>query len=359
MRILAVAGASGGHIYPASSFLSAVKIKIKSAETLLVLPLRCIAKNIIFKDSGVKYIRTTQLSLRPTFGNFLSGIKYLEGVAQSFELLLRFKPDIVVGFGSIDSIPLVTLAWLFRVKTMIHEQNVVPGRANRFLAKLVDRIAVTFAQTEKSFNVNPAKIVLTGNPVRNDLTRIDRIQALKFFGFKEKFTILVMGGSQGSGRINKYFFEAVKSSSDLQVIHICGANNDAQLKRGYKEIKVEARVVPFLEEMRYAYSAADLVVCRAGATTIAELSYFASPAIIIPYPYAYAHQLENARILGNSGAAVIIQDNDLESGILKEKIRRCSQRNVLDNMRLNYGSLDSPAAAELLADAALLAAENG
>jgi UDP-N-acetylglucosamine--N-acetylmuramyl-(pentapeptide) pyrophosphoryl-undecaprenol N-acetylglucosamine transferase len=299
MRILAVAGSSGGHIYPAVSFLSAVKNKDRSADTLLVLPQRSTAKNIIPGISGIKYICTTQLSLRPSPGNLISWFKYLKGAVQSFELIVKFKPDIVVGFGSIDSIPLVMLAWLFRIKTLIHEQNAIPGKANRFLAKFADKIAVTFPQSENYFQVNASKITATGNPIRNDLMRIDRIRALDFFGLKERFTVLVMGGSQGSKRINKFFSEAAKRiilESDFQVIHICGNDSVDEIVDAYRQAGIAANVTAYLQQMQYAYSAADLVVCRAGATTISELSYFALPAIIIPYPYAYAHQVENARI---------------------------------------------------------------
>jgi UDP-N-acetylglucosamine--N-acetylmuramyl-(pentapeptide) pyrophosphoryl-undecaprenol N-acetylglucosamine transferase len=351
MKILAVAGSSGGHIYPAMSLLSAVRNRIESAQTLLVVPRRSISRTIIPDTAMVEYICTTQLSLKPSFRNLIAGFVYLKGVAQSLELILRFRPDVVIGFGSIDSIPLVMFAWLFRIHTVIHEQNVVPGRANSFLARFADRIAVSFSRTETLFDVNPAKIIFTGNPVRPDLVKLDKKKALEFFGLSDnRLTILAMGGSQGSSRINKYFSEAVRNIKDVQVIHISGANDCYRLEEYYKKAQIEARVIPFCRDMHYAYSASDMAVCRAGATTIAELSYFALPAVIIPYPFAYDHQIENARLLEGAGAAEVIRDCDLESGVLEEEVRKCSQRKFLDHMRVNYGGYDRPAAAELLAD---------
>lgn len=356
---MVVSGSSGGHIFPALSFIGAIREKQKNAAVLLLLPERVRQKQIPVQGVALKYISTAQINLTFDWKNIPACFEYLKGIAQSFFIITEFKPDLVVGFGSIDSIPCMMLAWLFRTRTLIHEQNVVPGRANKLLAKFVDKIALSFAQTGPALKVNASKLVITGNPIRNDLIRIGREQALDFFGFKDKLTVLVTGGSQGSSRINEYFFKAIKGPGDLQVIHICGASDRASLTKSYTEAGIAAKVFPFLKEMQYAYSAADLAVCRGGATTIAELSYYALPAIIIPYPYAYAHQLENAKILEKQGSALIVLDKDLDSGVLTEKLSRCVDRKVLDNMRLSYGSIDRPAASELLADAALLSIENG
>ena len=359
MKILVVSGSSGGHIFPALSFIAALKEKQKDTEALLVLPRRAREKQVCVKGVPLRYISTAQINFSFDRRNIPACFGYLKGVAESFFIISEFKPDLVAGFGSIDSIPCLMLAWLFRIRTLIHEQNVVPGRANRLLAKFADKIAVSNALTGQRFNVNASKIVLTGNPIRTELVRVDRKRALDFFGLEDKFTVLVTGGSQGSSRINQYFFKAVEGLAQLQVIHICGAPDAARLKEDYKGARIEARILPFLKEMHYAYSAADLVVCRGGATTIAELCHFALPAIIIPYPYAYAHQLENAKILEKQGNALVVPDKDLDMGALTEKLTLCLDQKTLDNMRLSYGGIDRPAAAELLADAALLTVKNG
>jgi len=359
MKILVVSGSSGGHIFPALSFIGALREKQKNAKVLLLLPKRIRQKQIPVHGVALKYISTAQINLTFDWRNIPACFEYLKGLAQTFFIITEFKPDLVVGFGSIDSIPCIMLAWLFRIRTLIHEQNVVPGRANKLLAKFVDKVALSFAQAGAGLKVNASKLIVTGNPIRHDLIRITREQALDFFGFKDKPTVLVTGGSQGSSRINEYFFKAVKGLGDLQVIHICGASDRANLTKNYSEAGIAAKVFSFLNEIQYAYSAADLAVCRGGATTIAELSYYAIPAIIIPYPYAYAHQLENAKILEKQGSALIVLDKDLDSGALTGKLGCCIDRKVMDDMRLSYGSIDKPAAAELLADAALSSIENG
>jgi UDP-N-acetylglucosamine--N-acetylmuramyl-(pentapeptide) pyrophosphoryl-undecaprenol N-acetylglucosamine transferase len=243
---------------------------------------------------------------------------------ESIVILLSFKPDIVVGFGSLVSVPMVMLAWLLRIKTLIHEQNVIPGRANRFLARFNDKIAVSFAETEGYLKKYKRKVVLTGNPIRRELLQIDKNKALNFFGFSNnKFTILIVGGSLGSHRINLGFLETISRISDkfrLQVIHLTGPHDYDLLKRSYKDLNIQVQLFKFFDSMQYAYSAADLIISRAGASTVAEIISFRLPAIIIPYPFAYRHQLTNAKVLENKGCAIIIKDNDLNGDILMKNI---------------------------------------
>ncbi|MCX5707360.1 MAG: glycosyltransferase, partial [Candidatus Omnitrophica bacterium] len=199
MRILVATGASGGHIFPALSFLSSLKEKNSGIEGLLVLPLRSSGIKFQTADFKVRYISMPKLALAINIKNSLVLFKFIQAWVESFFILLSFKPDVVVGFGTIDSLPLVMLAWFLRVKTLIHEQNVIPGRANKLLAKFSDAIAVSFAKTKDYLRVDIAKISVTGNPLRRELKRIDRDEAWEFFGFEPgKFTLLVMGGSQGS-----------------------------------------------------------------------------------------------------------------------------------------------------------------
>ena len=356
MRVIVVAGASGGHIYPALGLISALKEKQPSIEIIFALPKRCTLKQVAPDDCRVKYISTTQITFRPELKNISAAFRYLLGAAQCLETIIQFKPDIVVGFGSIDSIPLVMFAWLFRIRTIIHEQNVVPGRANRLLAKFADKIALSFVDTRNYWRTDLKRTVITGNPIRRALTRIERSEAMAFFGFKDKFSVLVMGGSQSSVRINKFFLDAAAGQNKnipFQVIHIAGEKDAPWVAEAYKNAGIQAKVYPYLEEMKYAYSAADLAVCRAGASTIAELLHYALPSIIIPYPYAYAHQLQNALVLKTAGSAIIIEDNKLESGELNEKLGQLLDFKAIDNMRLSFGGLENPNAGDLLAEAVL------
>jgi UDP-N-acetylglucosamine--N-acetylmuramyl-(pentapeptide) pyrophosphoryl-undecaprenol N-acetylglucosamine transferase len=283
---------------------------------------------------------------------------FIKGSFESLKIILEFKPDIVVGFGSLDSAPSLFLAWLFRIPTMIHEQNVLPGKANSFLARFVDKVAVSFSNTGDYLKINQEKIALTGNPLRKRLKIIDKKTAAGFFGLsQDKFTILVMGGSQGSRHLNSGFLKAVsflKNVEKIQIIHLTGQEDIEEIRGAYKRMNVASEVFGFFNEMEQAYSASDLVISRAGATTISELEYFKLPAILSPYPYAYSHQLENAKVLRNKGCAVIINDDDLDKDILKVALESIiTKPDELKNMRLGFADLVTPKAAELLAETAL------
>ena len=358
MKVLVVTGASGGHIFPAVSFIDALGEKHKETDTLLVLPKRGLKPGILLAGCKIKYISTSAMNLNINAANLIAIANFFKGAGESLSIILKFKPDIVVGFGSLDSIPCLLIAWLFRIRTLIHEQNVLPGRANRLLARFVDRVAISFEETRARLKLNRDKIVLTGNPLRRQLKKIDRLKALDFFGFnKDKFTLLVMGGSQGSRHVNSGFLKAVaklENASMIQVVHLVGSADLEEIKETYKRMKVGAMVFNFFTSMEQAYSVSDLVVSRAGATTISELIFFKLPAIISPYPFAYAHQLENAQVLKDRGCAMVINDEELESerfGFALESI--INDQKKLEAMRLGFVGLSMENAADLLADAAL------
>jgi UDP-N-acetylglucosamine--N-acetylmuramyl-(pentapeptide) pyrophosphoryl-undecaprenol N-acetylglucosamine transferase len=341
MRVLVAAGSSGGHVFPALSFLAELKTKQENLETLLILPQNCIVSRKEVFPCKVKYVSISSLKFKLDFKNILAAFNFLKGAWQSLFILIDFRPDVVVGFGSLSCVPVIIFAWLMRISTLIHEQNVMLGRANRLLAIFTDRIAISFPATRDYFQRQRKKIVYTGNPIRPELVRMERLKALEFFGFgADNFTILVMGGSQGSHRINVEFSKAAASISKefgIQVIHLCGESDYNFLNQGYKNLNANVRLFEFLKPMHYAYSAADLVVSRAGGLSVSEIIFFALPAIIIPYPYAYAHQFANARILAENGCAVIIREEELNAGTLKTEIQYfISQADKIKNMRLAY-----------------------
>ncbi len=353
MRILVVTGASGGHIFPAIAFLENLKTRLADAETLLLLPRNNAARGIDAKVLKVSYISITAVKAAFTFKNIAALYNFCKGSLETFFIILEFRPDRVVGFGSLASIPAILLAWLFRTKSVIHEQNVIPGWANRLLGVFADKIAVSFAKTGEYFPRYKNKVVLTGNPLRRGLARVEKKTARDFFQLNpDRFTILAIGGSQGSSSINAGFFKAVSALSDkfdFQVIHIAGEKDYLLLKDAYQGLKIEHRIFGFFEAMQYAYSASDLAVSRAGATSIAELIFFRVPAIISPYPYAWQHQVANAEILRNAGAAVIVEDEELAGDKLAQNIASLmSNRGKLDQMRSAYADILLPQAEDLL-----------
>lgn len=357
MKVLIVAGASGGHIFPALSFLDTLKDKYKDIDTLLILPAH--QRFCIIPDGyQVRYISIGPVKLSQGLKNSLAILRFFQGSLESLFILLEFRPDIVVGFGSLVSIPTVLLAWIFRIKTLIHEQNVIPGQANRLLAKFVDRVAVSFAKTKAHLSSCSRKVVLTGNPIRRELIRVAKDEALGFFGLSpDKFTILVMGGSIGSHRINTGFLNAIlmlSKESGLQVIHLAGVKDYDLLRKGYQGLNINIKLFSFLRQMQYAYSACDLVVSRAGATTISEIISFRLPAIIVPYPFAYEHQLGNAKVLESKGCAIIIKDDKLDAHTLSLTIEDLMHNpDKVRKMRLHYESMLQPEAKDLLVNAAI------
>jgi len=354
VKILVASGSSGGHIYPALSFIEALKAEKKDAEVLLVLP----QKNILKKENSlpcaVKYIAIRPIKLNFSFAALISIWRLVKSFFQVTFIFAGFRPDVAVGFGSLASLPVILLAWFFRTTTLIHEQNVLPGKANKFLAFFSDKIAVSFQETTGYFKGKEKKVVFTGNPIRKSLIRIDRRNACIHFGLKEdKFTILVSGGSQGSSRINEEFIKFIAlmpEKNKLQFIHLCGGKDYSRLQGIYAGLGIEYKLFDFLEDMGYAYNSADLIITRAGATTITEIINFALPAIIIPYPYAHQHQLSNARVLEKAGSAVVINDEELSAGELKQIILPLIDNPAgIEHMRASYRGLSTPDAAERLA----------
>lgn len=355
-RILLVTGASGGHIYPALGLLDALREKYPGCGTLLVLPKVNPVTPAELSGQNIRFIPAMRLGAGFRIPVSIFGI--CAGALESIWILLVFRPGLVIGFGSLNSLPAVCLARALGIKTMIHEQNVVPGRANVFLFRFCDKAAVSFLKTRDYLPGHPEKIVFTGNPLRKSLTRMDRQEALSFFGLAEgKFTLLVSGGSQGSQRINAVFLEAMAglgSRDKLQVIHLCGRREYAALETGYRGLGVDVRLFGFLKDMQYAYSAADMILCRAGATTLAEVIHFAIPAVLIPYPYAHKHQVRNAEVLSSIGAALAIDDSRLEAAALRDTLTQLmADAGKLERMRSAYRNLSKGHAAEVFMQEAL------
>lgn len=373
MRVLVACGGTAGHIFPALKFLKTLKSKRKDLDPVIVVTKRKLETRIIPGEYRVVYVSFLPLRLSFKKKIFASGrikrrlfvsadskniiaiVKFFFGTLQSIYIILRYHPNVVVGFGGYATFMLVFFARIFGIKTVIHEQNVGLGIANKFLARFVDKIAISFDQTRESLRAFSKKTVLTGNPKCKDLISVGKEKALSFFGFsKDKFTILVMGGSQGSEKINKVFLETLSVIEDkrpFQVIHLSGINDYADLLGKYKNIDISFKLFEFFTYMHYAYSAADLAITRAGATTIGEIIASSLPAVVIPYPLAYQHQLINAKVLVDRGAAILIEDEALNASILKDTVMDLFRDpRKIDNMRLQYGQLKPVACQEDLSD---------
>lgn len=309
LKILVVAGESGGHIFPAVAFCQELSAGEAARYDITFVSTKVEGSGVsVPQEFGPVYLKVAKSPL---------GIARL--LFHSAALLWQKKPDVVFGFGGYITVPFVVFGCLLGRKTLLHEQNVIPGAANRFLAFFASRIAVSFEKTKKYFKGNK-KVFLARYPLRQGMCRLSRQEALDFFGFDNSlFTLLVMGGSQGAKSINDRVISALGSNKNLarlQVVHLCGQKDLAALNQAYARMPVRAKVFAFLDEMHYAYSSADLVISRAGAGSVFEIARFGLPSVLVPYPYAAGHQTENAKFLAGRGAALLLEDQKMSDEML-------------------------------------------
>lgn len=347
MRLIMAGGGTGGHLFPGLAVAREFQRRDQMTQILFVGTRLGIESRIVPRQG----FQLETLPIKGLKGRGLQGwAEALYGVplslARSLGILRRFRPDFIIGLGGYSSGPLLLAGEIKRIRCAIMEQNLRPGFTNRILGKIVDRIFVTY---EESIDYFPrSKVVVTGNPVR--------WQSLPEIARDKKFTLLIFGGSAGAHRINVSAVEALKKLRDLaatlRVIHQTGEADFATIKRAYSFLPFEAALLPFIEKMDEAYARADLVLCRAGASTVAELTVFGKAAILVPYPYAaYDHQRWNAQALQDRGAAQMILDQDLEGEKLAQQIRRLfGDREQLEAMANAARKLGRPQAAEQIVD---------
>jgi UDP-N-acetylglucosamine--N-acetylmuramyl-(pentapeptide) pyrophosphoryl-undecaprenol N-acetylglucosamine transferase len=236
------------------------------------------------------------------------------GLWRSRQILKGHRPDLVIGVGGYASGPVMAIAGLMRIRRVLVEPNAIPGLTNRFLAPWVDRIYLSFDETRGWLKrgVRAGAIRVFGNPVRADILSAGERRPDE----TGRKTVLIMGGSQGSRAINHGMADALPGleawKSKIRIVHQSGEYDVVWLKEKYSQMGFDAAVVPFLSPVSEAYRAADLVLCRSGATTVAELTACGRPAILVPYPYAtHGHQERNARALSEAGAAELLLERDL------------------------------------------------
>ena len=315
MRVLVVASHSGGHIFPAIAFCQGLRDKDRDVEINFVTTDGQLERKILKSDFNPIFFKRRKITV-------LTSYNLLRLFFRAQALINTLRPNLIVGFGGYLSIPFIICACFRRIPNFIHEQNMKLGLSNCLLANFSNKIIFSFSNKQISDKLKN-KALFFGNPLRKEIRLLDKREARKFFDLDtERFTVLVMGGSQGSFKINTQILEVLrdKSFSNIQVIHIAGALDYERVRQEYKNINIKYKVFPFIERMDCAFSACDFVLSRAGATIMAEIAALRVPSILIPYPYAKLHQLDNARFLVEKNAAILIEDKSLCETILKEKI---------------------------------------
>ncbi len=317
MRWIVAGGGTGGHLYPGIAIAQELRQQIAGADVLFVGHGRGLTGDIL-KREGFDF---KEIKVSPIKGSSIrGGLKTVFGLPpacwQAGRIINRFNPQAVVGVGGYSAGPVVLSAALMRKACYIQEQNVYPGLTNRLLGRWVKKIFISYQATADFFPLH--KVLFTGNPLRMELKKLPlKAEALRTFGLSQtKFTVLVFGGSQGAKRINQGLLEALPllaaEKENLQLIHQTGEPDYSKLKAAYEEQEVKAHIASFIYDMPSAYAAADMVICRAGATSLAELTMCGKPALLIPYPYAANdHQRKNAEVLAQAGAAKVMLDTEV------------------------------------------------
>ncbi|MDR3266452.1 MAG: undecaprenyldiphospho-muramoylpentapeptide beta-N-acetylglucosaminyltransferase [Tannerella sp.] len=355
-RIIISGGGTGGHIFPALSIANEFRNRYPESEILFIgaedrMEMECVP------EEGYKIIGLpiSGFNRSHIFKNFGVVSKLIKSLRLAKKTIKDFKPDIAVGVGGYASAPTLWMASSLHIPILIQEQNSYAGLTNKILGKRAKKICVAYRGMEKFF---PAKmIVLTGNPVRKDLETIKEKdeEAIKFFGLeKDKPTVLVIGGSLGARTINNGIRTGLKSVLDngIQIIWQTGRYYYQFVKDELDRHDYEGLwVSDFISQMDYAYSVADLVVSRAGAGTISELSLLKKPTILIPSPnVAEDHQTKNARAMSDNEAAVFIPDNEAENTIASTIISLINDKERLNLLSENIASFAQHHSAERIVD---------
>lgn len=314
-RIILSGGGTGGHIYPAIAIANELKKRYPMAEFLFVgASDKMEMEKVPQAGYNIKGLWISGIQRKLTLKNAMFPFKLLSSLWKARGILKKFKPNVAIGTGGFASGPLLYMAALSKIPCLIQEQNSYPGITNKLLAKKVHKICVAYDNLDRFFPSD--KLIKTGNPVRQDLLDIESktIQGKDYFNLKHgKFTVLVLGGSLGSRRINELIENELDyfEGRNVQVIWQCGKLYHKMYKI-YDDINY-VHVVPFINRMDYAYAAADIIISRAGASSVSELCIVGKPVIFIPSPnVAEDHQTKNAEALAIQNAAIVIKESDLE-----------------------------------------------
>jgi len=348
-RILICGGGTAGHVYPAMAVIEEIKKTHPDIPLLFVgtkkgmenkfIPLMVIrfeaikAAGLSVADNIFERVRVYARFLLCLTGGFFASVK----------LILEFKPDIILGMGGYVCGPVLLAAVFLRKDFMLHEQNYIPGRLNRFFSGFAKKVFISFEDTKSYLNTN--RVIYSGNPVRASVREFENKEKdYPQWGLaKERFTVVAFGGSLGAGKLNDIIvdlYSYFRDNGELQMLLITGKRfyqqfNHIMDKMVRDEDKIILRIIPYTHQMDKVYRIADLIISRAGANTIAELAITDIPAILIPYPYAIEnHQYYNAKYLADNGRAILIPDKDLSSELLIDNI--CG---LIEHNKKNYQNL--------------------
>lgn len=352
-RVLIMAGGTGGHVFPALAV--AEELRSRAVEIEWIGTERGIESRLV----PAAAFKLNLIPIKGLRGNGLLGwlvapLRILRAVLASKKIIKRFQPDVVIGLGGFASGPGGLAAWLSGKPLLIHEQNAIAGLTNRLLAKIAKQVLQGF---ENSF-ASSKKTRWVGNPVRKEIEQLAEPQIRYQMRTQQSVKLLVLGGSLGAKSLNQVVPQALAilgKQHTIDVIHQCGEKHLADCQHAYKKAGVAGTVTQFIDDMAKAYGEADLVICRAGALTVAEVAATGVAAIFVPYPYAVDdHQTHNAQALKAAGAALLIADSELNAADLAAEMQPLlANRKQLEKMAIQARTLANPGTAIQIADICL------
>ncbi len=357
LRVIISGGGTGGHIFPAIAIADAIKKRFPQSEILFVgAENRMEMKRVPAAGYQIEGLPVSGFNRSNLLKN-ISVIKMLfASLLKAKQIIKKFQPDAVIGVGGYASGPILKIASNKKIPTIIQEQNSYAGLTNKLLSKRVDKICVAYTEMDRFFP--KSKIVITGNPFRQDLINsISKAEAYRHFGLDPHMkTILVLGGSLGSRTINQSIVLQLHllENQPVQLIWQCGSNylyeNSILLQNKFNK-KQNIQLYDFIDRMDYAYKVADLVISRAGASSISELSVLRKPVILVPSPnVAEDHQTKNAQALVEKNAAIIIPDDESVGVLLSKALRLVNNKPLLDQLADNISQFAQYNAADKIVD---------
>ncbi len=346
--ILIMGGGTGGHVFPGlavANYLKELGWHVVWLGTQAGIELKIVPQHG-YETETISFsgLRGKQLTAW-----FMLPLRLIKAFLQSIHIIRRIKPDVILGMGGYPAFPGGMMACLLNKPLIIHEQNSVPGLTNKILAKLADKVMLGFPDTVLA---DKEKIVFSGNPVRSEITRMETPEK-RFLGRQGKLKLLVVGGSLGAQTLNTVVpraLELMPENLRPTVVHQVGILHLESVEKAYAELHIEGELVAFIDDMAERYAICDLVLCRAGALTIAELSAVGIASILVPYPHAVDdHQTSNAQFLVSQGAALLIPENELTAQKLAELLSNLMREELL-NMAMNARSLAKTEATRIVAE---------
>jgi UDP-N-acetylglucosamine--N-acetylmuramyl-(pentapeptide) pyrophosphoryl-undecaprenol N-acetylglucosamine transferase len=345
-------GGTGGHIYPAIAIANELKSRFPDADILFVgAKDKMEMQKVPQAGYPIQGLWIAGLQRRLTFDNALFPVKLLSSLLKSRQIIKQFKPDVVIGTGGFASGPLLQMANSAGIPTVIQEQNSYPGITNKLLSKKANAICVAYEKLERFFPKE--KIVLTGNPVRQDLIEVQskRAEGLGYYNLDpNKKTILILGGSLGARRINQLIEKELEffASQNVQLLWQCGK---FYLEEYQKFNSANVQVMAFVERMDLVYAAADIVISRAGASSVSELCIVGKPVIFIPSPnVAEDHQTKNAQSIVDKNGAILIKEKELDSAFESTFSNLITNENKQNELSQNIKKLALPNATKAIVE---------